>query len=156
MPSLAFMESVLDPETPHTHVCLITFTHALLDPPIRVCSGGENIVSLGDEFLAYPFTIALPGDSPDRSTRRARLQIDNVDPVIIATLRSLPSAPMAKMEVALAATPDVIEFDWSNFKLGDPQFDAGVIAADLTPRDDSAEMWPVQRYGPSGYPGLFD
>lgn len=156
MPSLSFIETVLSPDTEENHVCLVEVSHASLAVPLRVCSGGADLISNSRQFLAYPFLIALPGEGGERSARLARIEIDNVDPVILATLRKLSTRPSVKLEVVLASAPNEIAFSWPNLKLGNPGYDSARISVELTPRDDSTETWPKQRYGPTLYPGLFD
>jgi hypothetical protein len=156
VPSLEFMQSVLDPDTQATHVCLVEITHPALTPPLRVCSGGADLISVSRQFIAYPFSIVLPGEGGERAARLGRIEIDNVDPVIVATLRGLTTRPGVTLEVVLASAPDTIAFSWTGLKLGDPPYDGARISAELTPRDDSSELWPKQRYGPTLYPGLFD
>lgn len=155
MPSPQFIQAALDQETDEIFVLLVSITAPGLAEPIRVCSGGDNIVSNGEIYAAYPFEIVLPGEQRDQPASGGRIRIDNVDPEIVGKLRALTAAPSAVLKLCLASQPNVIDKSWSRLKLHEPAYDLGQIEVDLKPRDFSEETFPKQRFSPARTPGLF-
>ena len=155
MPSASFTQAVLAPETGEQLVLLVEISEAALSPPVRVCTGGADIVSLTRTFLAYPFEIDLPGEGDDQIITRGRLRIDNVDPLIVTAIKTAQTRPDVKLELILASAPDVIEKTYSRLKLGDPGADAATIDADLLAPDFSEEVFPKQAFLPSATPAVF-
>lgn len=142
------------PQTGEAFLILLTLSHADLAVPIRVSSDAVNTTSRGDLFIAYPFDLTLPDDEEQRPPR-ARLVIDNVDRQIVATIRTLQSAPTLLIEIIRANDPDTVEAKFSDFKLFDITYDSQVITADLTLEDFTAEPYPAATFSPSLFPGLF-
>ncbi len=155
MPSVTFTRAVLAQDTGEQAALLVTIAHASLGTPIRVTDAGADIVSGGQTFVAYPFELSLPDDPQDRLFGEAQVKIDNIDPVIAATLRSLTTRPDVTIQLVLVSAPDVIEFAWTGLKLGDPSITAGEVEAALQPRDFGEETFPKQRFTPVRTPGLF-
>lgn len=142
------------PETGEAFLILLTLSHPDLAVPIRVSSDAVNTISRGDLFIAYPFDLTLPDDEEQRPPR-ARLVIDNVDRQIVATIRTLQSAPTLLIEIIRASDPNTVEAKFSDFKLFDITYDSQVITADLTLEDFTAEPYPAATFSPSLFPGLF-
>lgn len=142
------------PETGEAFLILLTLSHPDLAVPIRVSSDAVNTTSRGDLFIAYPFDLTLP-DGEEQRPPRARLVIDNVDRQIVATIRTLQSAPTLLIEIIRASDPNTVEAKFSDFKLFDITYDSQVITADLTLEDFTAEPYPAATFSPSLFPGLF-
>ena len=142
------------PQTGEAFLILLTLSHPNLATPIRVSSDAVNTASRGDLFIAYPFDLTLPDDEEQRPPR-ARLVIDNVDRQIVATIRTLQSAPTLLIEIVRANDPNTVEARFSDFKLFDITYDSQVITADLTLEDFTAEPYPAATFSPSLFPGLF-
>lgn len=141
-------------ETAEVFAILLTLAHPDLPEPIRVCDGGSDIVSRGETFIAYPFTLALPEDEEGRSPR-ARLGIDNVERQIVAAVRNLASSPFVTIEIIRRAAPDVVEARFEDFRFTNISYDSQVVEGDLTVEDFTAEPYPAACFSPSLFPGLF-
>lgn len=154
--SLTFRQAVYAQETAQAFVVLLEITHSDLAPPIRVCSGGQNIASGpgGNPFVFYPFELNLP-DETTESVPAATITIDNVDRQIIASLRTLASPPTVRIMVVLSSTPSVVEADFPVFKFIEITYDALTITGTISIEDFLLEPFPGDSFVPSLFPGLF-
>lgn len=141
-------------ESNDTFLVLLTLSHADLAEPLRVSSDGQDTLSRGNNFIAYPFELSLPSDEDNRAPR-AHLTIDNVDRQIVQAVRTLTSAPTALIEIIRAADPDTVEAKFEDFKLTNVFYDAHTVEADLTIEDFTAEPYPAASFSPSLFPGIF-
>lgn len=124
------LESAHAQETGEAWIVLMTVEHDDLMDDIRVCNNNENVLSNGKTFIALPFEIELPGADPE-APPRARVRIDNIDRLIVDTLRAIASPPTVRLQVVLASQPDVIEADFDGLVLRNAEFDAGTVSGDL-------------------------
>lgn len=152
--SLSTRRALYAGDTSDAFLILLTFAHADLAVPIRVCSDAVDIESRGEIYVAYPFDLTLPDDEENRPPR-ARLIIDNVDRSIVATLRQLASSPVLTIEIVRAAAPDIVEATFRDFRLRNVRYDSRVIEADLTLEDYTSEPYPAASFSPSLFPGIF-
>lgn len=148
------LSEMFDQETGEVYAILLTLDHADLDSPIRVTPIGEGITSNGNDFSFLPFDISLP-DDPDNGQHRARLAMDNVDRQIVQAIRSLNSAPTITIQIVRYSDPDVIEAEWTDFKLTRASYDKFRVEGDLTIEEFTTEAFPALTFSPSLFPGLF-
>lgn len=141
-------------QTPEIFCILLTIAHEGLPAPIRVCDGGEDIVSRGETFVAYPFALSLPDDSEGRSPR-ARLSIDNVERQIVMAVRDLATSPFVTVEIVRRAAPDVVEARFDDFRFTNISYDSQTVSGDLGVEDFTAEPYPAGQFSPALFPGLF-
>lgn len=142
------------PQTGDVFLILLTLSHSDLDEPIRVSSDSVGTVSRGDTYVAYPFHLTLPDDSEGRAPR-ARLIIDNIDRLIISTLRRIQTAPRLRIDIVRHAAPDVVEAVFDDFRLANVIYDSQSISCDLAIEDFTSEPYPSSTFCPSLFPGLF-
>jgi Domain of unknown function (DUF1833) len=152
--STATLAAMMSEETGEAWLELLTLDHPSLDEPIRVTSDGVETVSRGHTFLPYPFDIQRPDSTEDRPPR-ARLSIDNVDPVLITALRPLTSPIAVTYEVVRGAAPDELEWGVENLEIREIQYDSLTITGELVARDLRVEAFPRHLFVPSLFPGLF-
>ena len=152
--SAASLQALYAPETAEAFLILLTLSHAQLATSIRVTSNTQDVSSRGQLFLAYPFDLSLPDDQ-DRRPPRARLKIDNIDRQIMLSVRQLNTAPNVLMEIIRAASPDIVEAKFQDFRLVNVTYDSQIIEADLTIEDFTAEPFPSASFSPSLFPALF-
>lgn len=142
------------PQTDEIFTVLLTISHPDMPEAIRVCSGGRNVTSRGNDFIAYPFSLHLPEDEEGRSPR-ARLSIDNVERHIVQAVRNLTSSPFVTIEIIRHAAPDVVEARFDDFRFTNITYDSQAVEGDLTVEDFTAEPYPAACFSPSLFPGLF-
>jgi hypothetical protein len=150
------MRSLLSREATDPLLVLVTITHPMIEP-LRICNNqtGHDIVSDGQTFTAFPFTVTFASDTDE--TPRARLQVANTDRRIGAALMLIAgSAPAeVRFQAVLASTPDVIEKSFARFELRNVQITPISVEGDLLQRAYGAEPWPNVRVIPSLFPALF-
>jgi hypothetical protein len=148
------LEAVFAQETSAEFVTLLTFTHASLGIPVRVCSGGENTVSRGETYQFFPFDVVRASNVPD-APPQARLVIDNVDRRFVETIRSLAGDLEVAIELVLRSQPSTVEEGPIHLVLRDVSYDELRIEGELHPEPVLSEPCPPDRYTPSRNPALF-
>ena len=136
-------------------IILLTINEDSLSAPIRVCSDNAEVVSQGETYLNFPFSVALPDDQDDAITS-SRLIIDNTDQRIMAAIRSITSPPTIDMSVVLSSDPDEIEIGPISFTLRKVDYSLETIEGDIKGPDVLNESFPSQSFTPSLYPSLFN
>ena len=154
MPTAAFKAAVFAQETEEVFAVLLTIDHDALTAPIRASSSGEDIVSNGNTFIAYPFEVRLSEDNPD-SPPTMHLTIDNVDQTIVRTIRSIVIPPSVTMQVVRASAPDVIEVSFEDFRMNAASGNALTVSGELSLEFFLSEPYPYQTFGPARFPGCF-
>lgn len=145
--------SLMAAETDKVWLVLCTISHPDLTDDIRVVANTENITSRGLLFIGCPFELELPGETQD-GPGEATLRIDNIDRVIVKTIRTIQSLPLVTLEIVLADQPDTVEFQLQNMTLRDASYDAGVVSGRL--RFEDIVLEPIAEViTPARFPGLF-
>jgi len=131
----------------------VTIAHDSLAEPIRVVDNTENIISNGNIFVAWDFTLQLPGEDPDNPVS-ASISIGNIDPEIIKSLRAISSPPTVTIQILLGDSPDVIEIEFSGLILRNATYDANQITGEL--RFEELLTEPIATtLTPAMFPGMF-
>jgi hypothetical protein len=162
--SQAMRAAAFAQETGEVLVLLVTLSHPSMTDDIRVASDGQDVVSRGQLYVAYPFEPFCPSDRED-SPPRVSLRICNVDRRIVQAVRSIPTDPAAAgggngplrvtLELVLASSPDLVEAGPYTFNLREVQFDALVVEGTLMYEDILNEPYPADVHTPARFPGLF-
>ena len=152
--STAAKQAIFAPETDEVFLILVTISHPQLPAPLRAVNNTVNVTSRGDVFTAYPVRIDLPGESADE-VARVQLQIDNVDRLILDTLRTLSEPPTVTVEVIMASTPDTVEAGPFAMTLHSAPYDALTVTGELAFEDILNEPFPGDTFSPALFPGLF-
>lgn len=148
------MRSLQSQNTGEVWLVLATITHADLIEPLRFCDNKVKIVSRGNEYMAWPFNVELPGQLADRQAQ-AKITIDNTDKRIVETLRGLePPPPTVDLEVVIAAEADLVQMSFPGLKLAKAQW-AGLISGTLSWTDVYARKFRGRYFTPSVTPGLY-
>lgn len=149
-----FKAAVFAQDTDEAFLMLITINHDDLGAPIRVVTSGSNITSRGETYVAVPVEVTLPNDL-EGAQPQAGLKIDNLDPVIISTLRQIRSSPTVTIEIVLESDPETVEITLPEFNLRNVDYDALTISGTLEVEDLSAEPFPCDLFTPALFPGIF-
>lgn len=152
--SAALKAALYAAECTDEFIVLLTLDHADLEEPIRVNSSGVDVVSRSNSFLAYPFNLTMPDDTGDRPSR-AKLSIDNIDRVIVQTMRELTSAPSMLIEIVRAADLDTVEASFPDFLFVNISYDHLAVEGELTLEEFMNEPYPQGIFSPNYFPGLF-
>ncbi len=147
------LASLNEQETDEVWLPLVTIAHEALADPIRAVANPENVTSRDMLFVGLPFELTLPDETED-GPGEVRLRIDNVDRMIVDTLREINTPPTVTVEVILASQPDTVELSVDNLTLRDARYDVVTVEGVLRFEDLTTE--PIAEIiSPERFPGLF-
>ena len=121
---------------------------------IRVVNNWEEVVSRGDTFMPYAFSLALPADTGE-ALPELLLTIDNVDRALVKAIRELLEPPEITFEMVLSSSPDTVETTIDFLRADFVSYDAMAIQMRLRPNNIMGRQWPHSKYTPGRYPDLF-
>lgn len=132
---MALAPAIYRPTTPEAFFILLTFTSPVSATTVfRVVNNNEDVVSRGNTFTAYPFSINLPSDI-EGEARRASITIDNVSREITRYVRQSLEPPTVKIELVLSSTPNTVEKTIDFLRMVEVSYDAMTVTATLEPFD---------------------
>lgn len=152
MASETAVRALLGLEPDEVVIILLTIEHPEIET-IRVNNDNVNVISGGYTFISYPFNITLPEDTEDPGA--AQLQIANVDRSIIEAVEAMDTPATCTVQVVLASTPNVIEYEWSNLVLRKVSADDVAVTATIGHPVIDAESYPPMRITQRDFPGLY-
>lgn len=151
--SASAVRSIFSSQTSEVWVMLIEISHPDMTT-IRVSSDSVDTVHDSDTYSPYPFQIGPPDDVANTMPTLS-LSIDNVDRLLVSTVRGLATSPDVTVKFVLASTPDVIEAGPYVFQMRNVVYDEFRITATLVYQDILHEPFPAGRITPQNFPGLF-
>lgn len=156
----AFRSAVNAQQTDSAFLVLLTIFHADIGPPTTLyfVNAQKNITCLGQQYIAFPFSINLPNDFDDEIPQ-VQVSIDNIDQTIIAELRGLVGPPTISLYVILAPDDTLVYDDIVagpyEFSLRNVDYDKMTITGTLQSEDLLNEPYPGYFYTPQTAPGLW-
>ena len=151
--SNTFKSTAFGSQTDEAYLVLLTIDHEDLDDPLYVTSNGIAVISGGNTFLPYPFTLTLPDDT-ERPFSRGRLTIDAVSQTWLA-IRWFNTPVSITIQVVLASDPDTVEVEFPDFELTELSYNEQTISGSLSIESFTEEPFPGDAFIPSFFPGLF-
>jgi hypothetical protein len=100
------------------------------------------------------FDIDLPGQDQD-NVPQVKLEIDNVDRIIVDAIRAISTAATVDIEVVLASSPNTIEVGPITMTMRNIEYDALKVRATLVFEELFTEPYPGDSFTPASHPGLF-
>ncbi len=152
--SLAMLVALFNQQTDDAIIPLLTIEHPGMEDTLRFALNGENIISRTFNFLAFPFDLTVPDDSPDRPPQ-ANLSVSNIDRQMTAFLESSVIPPTVAIEIIKASAPDVVEAAWSGLTLRNVKYNVQAISGALTYEKMATEGYPRGVFSPSYFAGMF-
>lgn len=150
--SAAALVSAHMQETGEVWLVLLTISHPSIATPLRFANNTQSVMSRGELFVAFPFEVELPSSEQD-TIGEARLRIDNVDRMIVDTIRTILSPPDLKFEIVLASQPDVVEVFYDGLVLRNTTYDALIVSGGMKFEDIMSEPVSLQMT-PSRFPSM--
>lgn len=134
---------------------LLKIDHASLSAPVRLVNDTRNLVTLGDTYLALPFSVTLPNDKA-REVPRAKLQMENTGRELTGELERLPpgAALTATLMVVHRSTPGVVDYQFTA-PLSGVRVDVASVSATMGPDDLMRRPATLLRFDPTSSPALF-
>ena len=158
------------PASAEIEVVLLAIDHPELDAPIRLST--DNTERLSDDPLYYgtrstwrgadpgsdPYlwvmaSALLPSDLEDQPAA-ATVILENLDARMAQLLRSFLEPATVHMAVVLAASPDLIEAEWTDLRLVGCEITAGEISLQISREEIENEMFPSGRMSRDRFPGM--
>lgn len=139
---------------------IMDITHAELAQSLHLINNNRNITSNGKEYVAMPFSVNLPDETPD-GPPQTDLEISNIpdedgDTPISDAIETLAESPLFTLSVISTARPDVIEFGPISMELSESSYDRLSVQGTLVLEAHmQREPHPYKSMDPSNCPGLF-
>ena len=152
--SAAAKEALYSPQTAQVFVDLLTIDHADLDEPYRLCNDLKAITSRGNTYSAFAFSAQYPPDA-EGELPRLDFVVDNVDRLLVVTVRGIRTPPSFVLETVLASSPDVVEAGPFSFDATQVEYDTYRMKFSLGYEALANEPFPEGIYSPQLYPALF-
>lgn len=164
--SLNFRKESYAAETGHVPIMLITFNHVEMAFPIRLSTDptqrvvetdsiiGYGTISRGETYAFMPMRLKLPDDT-DSGPGDMQIELDNVDRVMVATIRNIHSPLNVRVEIVMSNAIDTVDLVWPEYILTNIQYNATTITGTMTLENLTREPFPGLIFTPSTAPGIF-
>ena len=152
--STEMLQAMAAQETAEVIVALLTIEHSDLAGPLRISSDPTGTTSNGEDYTFFPYRIRLPSNE-ENTPPEMQLEVDNVDRVIIRTLRTISSAATVGLQIVRASDPDTVEFEANDFTLRNCEGNSMTVSGSLTREVFTNEPYPAGRFTPFLFPGLY-
>lgn len=133
---------------------LVTISHPDWIDTYYFVNNGEQIISRGTTYQAFPMTIVLPTDDGE-TARGVKIDFDNVSLELVDIMRSVTSPMEVKIEMILASLPDVVQMELTELQIQNISYNSKKVSATLIVDSFLNTELSSERYTPSSYPGLF-
>ncbi len=151
------LQAMLAENTGDVVLPTLKIIHDDLEQDLRLVSNTENITFNGEEYQGLIFSVSLPKDT-EEEVPAVRVSIDNVDPFIVETIRSISSPPLMELGVLLIKTSGAITMEYgpASFRLNQAEWDSLICEGALGYEADYLnEPAQADHYDPTTHPGLF-
>lgn len=151
------IEEALKQSTAEVYVYLLKITFDPLDTEdiLRFTNNyGDLVGPDGETYSAKGFTLTQPSDSAERPSS-ARLSIEDFDRAITLKARNFEEPPIAEVTLVRSGTAGLAEGMITMLIRNVSLDNTGVMSADLVWDSFIQEPYPIRKYDPSLFPGLF-
>ena len=149
---MAITPAIYQTTTNEAFLWLLTITTSKEN--ILLVNNMEDIVSRGKKYTAYPFDISLPVEDGSKALALT-LKIDNVDQVLIESIRGFLEPPVMKLELVLSSDFNTVEKKIDFLRLSNVEYDQLQIRGQLKPNNVLGNSFPASSYDPAQFPALF-
>lgn len=132
---------------------LLTLSHPSFST-IRLVNNTKDVVSRGDTYSAFPFTLSLPIDDGE-TNRQVSIEFDNVGLTLIEPIRSVITPINVKLELILASLPNSVQMSLEELKIYDITYNRKTISATLLIDTFLYTDLTSETYTPQNFPGIF-
>lgn len=144
---------MLAPQTNEIALHLLTITQDSI-ATLRIVDSREDVISNSETFTAAAFNVVMPKQIGNKQGS-VRLVLANVARQFTEIIRSLTGPATVRLDIILAATPDVIEVGPIYFQTTTIQYDVKQIVINAAHENILSEPWPADDFTPQNAPGLF-
>lgn len=120
---------------------------------LRLVNNGENVVSQGEEYTAFPFVVTLPEDSSDAHPVIS-VTADNVSRELVQEIRKQTTPIEAVVYFALFDTPDTLEIELAG-EITSLRYTADVIETTISIEPTLERALIGKIMNPENTPGIY-
>jgi len=153
---ITVVNAIMAESTSQSFHVLLTATHSDFST-IRVVNNTQAIISNGQIFQPFPFSVILPPDSEDLNVI-ARVVVYDAEREIIDNLRfSLGKRERIslRLDVIASGSPNDILQSVSNLSVVNVQYMAGSLELEAQADTLMTEGYPRDTFSPGNFPGIF-
>lgn len=150
--SNAFRRAVLGLTSDEVATTLLTISGAGFTT-FRVCDNDSDIVSNGQTFTSYPFTLIFPGDGEGAPV--ATVRIANISRLIGEAIDAATDQVTFRIDAILASNPDQLEKTFIGLDLRTVSRTPIVVEGEIQSAQFVAEPYPYIRVTPGRFRGMF-
>ena len=151
---MPLVDVINDPDSDVALLWLITVTDTASSTVLRGVANLEDVVSRGETYTAFPFSVALPTDDGDRP-QNLTLIADNVSHQLIQVLRETEKPPKVKLELVLSNDLDTVEKLLDFFEVAAVTYNEQTIEFDLSSTFIFARRTVTGSFNQFEFPALF-
>jgi hypothetical protein len=151
--SAAAVRELLAQESGEVFLQLLTLSHPQMTT-LRVVNNTQDVVSRGNTYLAFPFSLELPADLAEEMPN-VQLMISNADRRLVDELRTVVDPITVTLEIVAAGVPDTVEVGPFSFDLSRVVYGKDTITGTLSTEPILQEPFPADTFNPKDFPGLF-
>ena len=135
---------------------LLTFTDYDDNVELRAVNNLEDVISRGNTYTAFPFSLVLPPDDGPRQ-QSLSLSFANVGRELMQLVREYAPGknPKVKLELIESNRPDDVEKLIDFLEVSSVSFDALALTFELSPSSIFARKTCSGTYNQAEFPGLF-
>lgn len=125
---------------------------------IRIVNNTENVVSNGQTFQAFPFSVSLPPSGPE-ARPIAKVNVSNVDRQVVQSARSVAGSTAglvsANLYIVSYDDPDVQLLSYEDYRVQNLNYNSEVLSFDMTLEWFENEPFPAMTFTPGRFRGIF-
>lgn len=137
-------------------LALLEISHSAF-ATVRLVNNTEDVISNGDLYQAFPFSVVLPPDTDD-SLPFLRVSLSNVTRELVDEARGIAgSSERAKASIRLVefADPDTVLAAWTDYDVRGIKYDQNMFQFQMTVETFLVEPFPGDAMNPTNVPGVF-
>lgn len=150
----SLLVELLKQESGEVVLVLLTLSHPSFGTPVRLVNNTSDVISRGQVFTAFPFSVVLPPDDGE-TAREVSIVLDNTSLELIGKFRSVIDEIPATVEIIMASLPDEVQRSMDGLVVRNIQYNASTISAKLSLDNFLNTELTSEKYTPSRFPGLF-
>lgn len=153
--SAAYKSTLAQVSAPEAPLILLEITHPDLTQPVRVVNDTVDVLSTGNNYIAYPFRVTLP-DDVENTLPKAKLSIDNVGKDLMYWIEKSGGGTGSSVRFIqiMRSRPNLIEWEIT-MALSNVQATMQEISAELGFENLFAKPAIRFQYRPENSPGIF-
>jgi len=143
-------------ETDMVLLALVTITHSAITTQ-RLVNNTQDVVSNGNTFTAYPFSVTIPPDE-EGAPPVMEFSIFNAGLEIVTPARQVAgnrTRAKCTLQIVDYAYPDTVLESFSNYDIVQVAYDADLLRISASIESWLTQQFPGPEFNPGNTPGIF-